>query len=42
MDGMSRKVLVISGDGIGPEITVETRKVLDVVNARFQLGMTFY
>lgn len=38
---MSRKVLVISGDGIGPEITVETRKVLDVVNRRFDLGLTF-
>ncbi|MEE8057826.1 MAG: 3-isopropylmalate dehydrogenase [Pseudomonadales bacterium] len=39
---MSRKVLVISGDGIGPEITAETRKVLDVVNARFDLGMEFH
>ena len=38
---MSRKVLVVSGDGIGPEITAETRKVLDVVNARFDLGMEF-
>ncbi|MCP3909261.1 MAG: 3-isopropylmalate dehydrogenase [Oceanicoccus sp.] len=38
---MSRKVLVISGDGIGPEITAETRKVLEVVNSRFDLGMEF-
>jgi 3-isopropylmalate dehydrogenase len=38
---VSRKVLVISGDGIGPEITVETRKVLDVVNTKFDLGMDF-
>lgn len=38
---MSRNVLVISGDGIGPEITVETRKVLDVVNTKFDLGMEF-
>ncbi|MGK0499142.1 MAG: 3-isopropylmalate dehydrogenase [Oceanicoccus sp.] len=38
---MSRKVLVISGDGIGPEITVETCKVLDVVNQRFDLGIEF-
>lgn len=38
---MSRKVLVISGDGIGPEITVETRKVLQVVNERFDLSMEF-
>src|SRR5690606_4006126 len=38
---MSRKVLVISGDGIGPEITLATRQVLNVVNDRFKLGMTF-
>ncbi len=38
---MSRKVLVISGDGIGPEITEETRKVLNVVNQRFELGIEF-
>ena len=38
---MSRKVLVISGDGIGPEITTETLKVLAVVEARFNLGMEF-
>jgi 3-isopropylmalate dehydrogenase len=38
---MSKKVLVISGDGIGPEITVETRKVLDVINEQFQLDLQF-
>lgn len=38
---MSRKVLVIAGDGIGPEITVEARKVLAVVNQRFDLGLEF-
>ncbi|WP_101759541.1 3-isopropylmalate dehydrogenase [Oceanicoccus sp. KOV_DT_Chl] len=38
---VSRKVLVISGDGIGPEITVETRKVLDVLNQRMDLGIEF-
>lgn len=38
---MSRKVLVISGDGIGPEITTETLKVLSVVDARFKLGLEF-
>ncbi len=38
---MSRNVLVISGDGIGPEITAEARKVLDVVNERFSLGIVF-
>lgn len=38
---MSKNVLVIAGDGIGPEITIETRKVLDVVNVGFNLGLTF-
>ena len=38
---MSKKVLVISGDGIGPDITTETRKVLDVVNTRFNLAIEF-
>jgi 3-isopropylmalate dehydrogenase len=38
---VSRKVLVIAGDGIGPEITAASRKVLDVVNKRFDLGMEF-
>ena len=38
---MSRNVLVIAGDGIGPEITIETRRVLDAVNEKHQLGMVF-
>ena len=38
---MSRNVLVIAGDGIGPEITKETRRVLDAVNEKHQLGMVF-
>ncbi|MDC3332698.1 3-isopropylmalate dehydrogenase [bacterium] len=38
---MSKKVLVIAGDGIGPEITEETMKVMHVVNDRFQLGLEF-
>ncbi len=38
---MSRNILVISGDGIGPEITVETRKVLDVINRQFDLNLQF-
>ena len=38
---MSKQILVIPGDGIGPEITAQTRKVLDVVNQRFNLGMQF-
>lgn len=38
---MSKKVLTIAGDYIGPEIMAEARKVLDVVNERFSLGLEF-
>ncbi len=38
---MSRKVLRIAGDGIGAEIMAEAIKSLDVVNERFQLGLTY-
>ena len=38
---MSRKVLVISGDGIGPEITQATRQVLAVVDKRFALNLQY-
>lgn len=38
---MSRNVLVIAGDGIGPEITAETLKILAVINQRFKLDMSF-
>lgn len=36
---MSKKVLVLPGDYIGPEIMAEAVKVLDAVNARFGLGI---
>ncbi|HSB97920.1 MAG TPA: 3-isopropylmalate dehydrogenase [Spongiibacteraceae bacterium] len=38
---MSKKILVISGDGIGPEVTVEARKVLNVINEQFALDLQF-
>lgn len=38
---MSKKVLLISGDGIGPEISVEAKKVLDVIDGRFKLGLEY-
>lgn len=38
---MSKKVLLISGDGIGPEISVEAKRVLDVINDRFKLGLVY-
>ena len=33
------KILVLPGDGIGPEITAATLAVLDRANARFKLGL---
>lgn len=38
---MSKQVLILPGDGIGPEIVAEAKKVLDVVNAQFSLGLQF-
>ncbi len=38
---MGKHILILEGDGIGPEIVKEARKVLDVVNAKYQLGLTF-
>ncbi|MDN3639445.1 3-isopropylmalate dehydrogenase [Simiduia curdlanivorans] len=38
---MTKKILVLPGDGIGPEIIAEARKVLDKVNAQFDLGLEF-
>lgn len=37
---MSKKILVLPGDGIGPEIVAEAVKVLDTVNEKFGLGLT--
>ncbi|MBM3341864.1 MAG: isocitrate/isopropylmalate dehydrogenase family protein [Betaproteobacteria bacterium] len=33
------KILVLPGDGIGPEITQATLTVLNVINAKFKLGL---
>ncbi len=38
---MSKNVLVMEGDGIGPEIIAEARKVLEVVNEQDNLGLEF-
>ena len=38
---MSKKILLISGDGIGPEITTESVKVLKQIDKRFSLGFEF-
>ncbi len=36
---MGKNVLVLPGDGIGPEIVTEARKVLELVNERHSLGL---
>lgn len=36
---MSRKILVLPGDGIGPEIITQAERVLNAVNDRFQLDL---
>ncbi|HET8848345.1 MAG: 3-isopropylmalate dehydrogenase [Marinobacter sp. 34-60-7] len=38
---MSRSVLLLPGDGIGPEIVAEAEKVLRKVNDQFGLGLAF-
>ncbi|WP_339670403.1 3-isopropylmalate dehydrogenase [Dasania marina] len=38
---MSKKVLLIAGDGIGPEISVEAKRVLDIINQQFDLGIEY-
>jgi 3-isopropylmalate dehydrogenase len=36
---MSKNVLILPGDGIGPEIVTEARRVLELVNAQDNLGL---
>jgi len=38
---VGKHILILEGDGIGPEIVREARKVLDVINTKFDLGLTF-
>ncbi|GAA3554188.1 3-isopropylmalate dehydrogenase [Marinobacter xestospongiae] len=38
---MSKSVLLLPGDGIGPEIVAEAEKVLHKVNEQFDLGLVF-
>jgi 3-isopropylmalate dehydrogenase len=35
------QILMLDGDGIGPELVAATRLVLDAANVRFDLGLTF-
>ncbi len=36
-----KTILVLPGDGIGPEVIREARKVLDAANVKFKLGLQF-
>jgi 3-isopropylmalate dehydrogenase len=38
---MTKKIAVLPGDGIGPEIVAEAIKVLDCLNAEMNLGLVF-
>lgn len=38
---MNYKVAVLAGDGIGPEVMAEARKVLAAVEPRFGLSITY-
>ncbi|MEO1249501.1 MAG: isocitrate/isopropylmalate dehydrogenase family protein [Pseudomonadota bacterium] len=39
---MLRKIAILAGDGIGPEISGATQRVLENVSARFDLGLSFH
>jgi len=41
-DNMEFKVAVLAGDGIGPEVMAEARKVLAAVEARFDLSIAYH
>ena len=34
-----RKILILAGDGIGPEVCNQARKVLELVNNKYDLGL---
>lgn len=38
---MAHRILVLPGDGIGPEVTREARRVLEAAASRFGLGVSF-
>jgi 3-isopropylmalate dehydrogenase len=38
---MSKQILILAGDGIGPEIVAAAEKVLTRVNEKFNLGLTW-
>ena len=38
---MSKHILILAGDGIGPEIVKAAEQVLTRVNEKFNLGLTW-
>ena len=38
---MKRRILLLPGDGIGPEVVREAKKVLEVVGKRYALQLEF-
>ena len=38
---MKARIVVLAGDGIGPEVTAQAVRVLDAVGARFDLELEF-
>ena len=38
---MSKQILILAGDGIGPEIVKAAEQVLTRVNEKFNLGLTW-
>ena len=38
---MAKQILILAGDGIGPEIVATAEQVLSAVNEKFQLGLTW-
>jgi 3-isopropylmalate dehydrogenase len=38
---MSKRIVVLAGDGVGPEVTSQAVRVLDAVSKRFGLGLQF-
>jgi 3-isopropylmalate dehydrogenase len=38
---MSKRIVVLAGDGVGPEVTAEAVRVLEAVSARDKLGLEF-
>jgi len=41
MSNASHKIAVLAGDGIGPEVMAEARKVLDIIEKKFDIAFTY-